>query len=420
MTWSTLARLAALLAVSCGALSCGGPTDAERLQLEIDTTSVHMYLALKVLTVEPERDADVKRARELLDAALVAMGEEKGAGAGLQPSDAIAVGRALWALREIGEAEVKAGRGSKLAPVFNDLGSYAPGVALDRSSDHALLLLALMLAKLHPDGPTPVPAPLLLYEAFMTGEQPLGFAPLEPLARSAQAYAYAGAELCDLAVVHTQQLADKPIVMTDAERQELLTGFTGLGRFAAHASPDAAFAIAFVATMPWWSRIVAHLTTAKCLDGRERKEEATREWQRAIDIAEQVGFAPADLALVRAYIAYRSDDTKRMREHLIVARDSKLLDDQARRDVDALAKHFDEENQDAVTRLFNPLFVTGLVVKMSFTRMKEAGVFDALAATPAFQKARSVVGALETVTTSSEGMLSALWEGASWLKQKLL
>lgn len=412
----------ALIALCASALlagaGCGEPSDTERLQDELDSTSVHLYVALKILAVEPERDADVKSARKLLDTAVTAMTEkpQSADAPSLRPQDALALGRALWALRGLGEAEVELGRDSKLSPVFTDFGKYAPGAQLDRASDHAVLLLALMLAKLHPKSPTPVPHALLLYEAFMTGEAPLAFAPLEPLARSAQAYAYASAELCDLATVHTQQLADHPIQMSDAERAELVQGFMGLGRFAAHASPDAAFALAFVATLPWWSRIVAHLTTARCLDGRDRKADATREWQRAVDVAAQVGFPAEDLALVRAYLAYRSDDAKALREHLIAARSSHLLDDQGRRDLEEVIEHYDADNQDAVTRFLNPLFMTKLVLTMSFERMKQAGLFDALAALPMFEQARSVIGGLQSSVVPEGGVKGVIDAAIGWLK----
>jgi hypothetical protein len=413
-----IARLILSTGCSLALLACGEPTDQERLQEEVQTTSVQLYVALKVLAVEPERNDDVKSARKLLDTAVTAMTDDSKSDEALsiRPADALALGRALWALREIGAAEVKAGRDSTLAPVFTDLGKYAPGAKLDRASDHAVLLLALMLAKLHPKAPTPVPHPLLLYEAWMTGEEPLAFAPLEPLARSAQAYAYASAELCDLAAVHTQQLADQPIVLSDQERAELVSGLGGLGRFAAHASPDATLTLVFVATVPWWSRIVAHLTTARCLDGRERAVEATREWQRAVDVAAQVGFPAEDLALVRAYLAHRSEDDKAMREHLIAARSSHLLDEQAKRDLEKVIEHYDADNQDSVTRLFNPLFVTGLVLSMSYERMKQAGVFDALAAMPAFQQARGVIGTLESAVTPEGGVKSLLQRATAWLK----
>src|SRR5687767_977629 len=108
---------------SLALLACGEPSDQELLQEELQTTSVQLYVALKVLAVEPERNDDVKSARKLLDTAVTAMtAESKGDETlSIRPADALALGRALWVLREIGAAEVEAGRDSTLAPVFTDL-----------------------------------------------------------------------------------------------------------------------------------------------------------------------------------------------------------------------------------------------------------------------------------------------------------
>lgn len=389
--------------------ACREPTDDERLLELIDDPAVHLYAALKVVIVEPGRDPNVARARELLGD----LAEKPGGPSRVRAADTLALGQALWTLRGIGKAEVDAGRSSKLPPLWVD-GFDLPGTTEQlRATDHALLLLGLLVAKLHPKTPTPIPPPVLLYEAWMTGTEPELPAGLDPLARAAQAYAFASNELCDLATVHTGKLAAKPLPKSaDAALRDV---FVGLGRLAAHV-PEAAVLVALVTTLPWWSRVLAHVQTARCLDGRDEHEDATVEWQRAVDVLESAGFPKAELAVLRAYVAYRNDDAAAIHEHLKHARESQLLDDRARKDLDALIEHYDPDNRSALSEFFDTAFLTGFLLKMTHQRLAQAGFYEALEELPVFEQARRTVASVGRVAAPAEGWWARVkaWAGNAW------
>src|SRR5262245_8038547 len=112
-----LALLAGLLCLA--AVGCARRSDEERLRDAIDPLPVHLYAALKVAVLEPGRDADVKAARTLLDEGTESMAARApGALPQVGVADALALGRALWALRGIGQQEVAAGRESTLPPLL--------------------------------------------------------------------------------------------------------------------------------------------------------------------------------------------------------------------------------------------------------------------------------------------------------------
>jgi hypothetical protein len=411
-------RLASAVLLGCvlclGVMGCTRRSDEERLRAAIDVLPVHLYVALKVALLEPERDADVKATRARLDEVRTIMVLRTSTNAGAEHvgvGDALALGRALWALRGIGQQEVAAGRESTLPPLL--AGAEAQLGEIDRGTDHALLLLGLLLAKIHPQSPTPVPQALLLYEAWMTGSDPLSLAALEPTARSAQAYVYASSDLCDLAMAHTAELAQH--ALGEAEREALWRSLEGFGRLASHA-PGAGLTAALAGTLPWWSRILAHVTTARCLDARKQPLEATREWERAVDVAGRAGFPETELSFLRAYLAHRGGDAASLRTHLTSARASSLLDATARGEIDALIEHYAASDSPAPSSLFDSVSLAGFVAKMGYQRMQQVGLFEALAATPAFERARSVVGVLDAGTEPAADAWSRVraWMGAAW------
>lgn len=395
-----------LCVVGLVALGCSPATDEERLKEEVDATPAHLFVALKKAVAADPGDPAVQQAREFLDAVLrpindwasqpaAAQGAATSPPRSVSVAETLALGKALLALRGIGAEELRKWRGSTLSVLAGRESLNDDSLGLP--SEHAMLLMLLTASTLDHKAPVPVPRAALLYEAYMMGEEPLPEAEFEPIARALQAYVYASGELCDLAQSATTALAAHAPTPGGAQLQTLTLGLLGVGRVAAHA-PEAGRAVVIVLlleNLPWISRLLAHSATARCLEQRDEPERALREWQRALDVAESVGIPAEELALFRAYVAYKAGRMDEVRGQLTQAKQSQLLDDPAKRELDLLLEHFDPAQRSALDDFFEPVLLTGHVGGIIHRRLNQQGVYDELARLPALLQLRAVMRALQ-------------------------
>ncbi|MBI4815110.1 MAG: hypothetical protein HY791_02555 [Deltaproteobacteria bacterium] len=379
-------------------------SDEAKLSKLVDRFETHVYVGLKVAALDPERDSEVKEARRLIEELSTTTST-----AGLDARDALVLGKAAWTLRSVGAKEVRRGRDSELPPLLPLLTS---STSIDRSTDHALLLLGLLALKVHPKAPVPVSNALLLYEAWMAGEAPLEPS-LEPIVRAAQAYAMASSDLCDLASKFSD-LLDKTPTGTKGDELARIAGMAiGMGHLAAHAPQEAGLIITLllIEHVPWVLRFVAHVFTARCWDGRKNEERAATEWRRALDVAAGVGVPEAELSFLRAHLALRAGDLAEVKVQLSRAESTTLLDDAERTRLRTLVASIDPD-EGKLEELLSSARIARFITSIVIGRLEAAGALD-VPELKALDPARLWLGVVERSrqhVAGWSGWLRAQWE----------
>jgi hypothetical protein len=293
-----------------------------------------------------------------------------------------------------------------------------------KNSEHGVLLLLLLLTKLDSRSPVPVPPEVLLYEAYMAGNEPVPDALLASLALSAQTAVTAEAELCDVAGRFSDQLVK---LQLDVERGTAYSLFAGVLAAAGStragdpavtegsAVTEAVVVRTLVDALPWGLRLLAHARAALCFDKRDQPDRSRVEWERMVALAGQAGVPEADLALVQAFASYRARDWPATRGHLQRASKSTLLNPEERDQVLLMAERFDEANPGPFETLFDRAFVARTVLAMLNQRLREAGLYDQLAALPEVAAARDALqsvsaAGLETRSAELEAKGAGLWQ----------
>jgi hypothetical protein len=272
-----------------------------------------------------------------------------------------------------------------------------------------VILLAMLVLKFHEKSPAPIPIEVLLYEAWMTDAGTLRLTGLEPPVRAVKAHLYAQRDLCDLAKAETDALADADPQRT---REDVRATMDTIG-----SSPTDEEIRSFVAA----SRALGHGSTALCYLSREEKEKAHEEIQRFVDAAEEAGFPPADTALLRAYLAYEDGDIEATRRYLEQAKESDMLDEDDREDVDELLRYLREENdRDALTDFYDKAFFAAFTARLCLRQLEQSGVAEDLETTPVYSAAYGwVVTAARTIETARNAVPSfsdATEQGKSFLE----
>jgi len=391
-----------LLAVALAFTSCdcGGPkTDEDKLRERVDTTSVHLYVAMKVAITKSGDDPRIDDARERLLRAIAAAQRLVERGADEEPQgqptatepakvaaevlgtgrDAISLATALFELRALGRDIVRERREDELDPVLpillRELDPNDPLAAqVDANTEHGILLLAFWVLKSHEQSPVPIPTEIVLYEAWMTDAGSLGISGLEPLVRAIKAHAYATNELCDLAGAESDALA-----AGDPETRR-----TGLaGAFATFGGPP--MSAEELAALDAASRALAHGSTGICYLDREQEPEARREIARFVDAAEELGVAPEETALVRAWLAWKDGDAEGARRYLELAKQREGITARERAQIDEVIAYARDGDADSMNGFYYRAFFAAFTVRVVLDRLEEAGVLGKLADTQLFR-----------------------------------
>jgi hypothetical protein len=380
----------ALLLSALVTVSCGVDTEDARLRKQVNVTPTHLYAALKIAASAKDGNEDAKRVRHLLKELESGLSKAQGTLGPDAKVDVVALAEvvtALWRLRNAGQSEVERWQNSELS-VLGPEALTGVSEAQRPSVEHAVLLLALMVMKFDPHSPSPVPPEVVLYEAYL----------MEGVARSVQSIVYARETYCDFAGQGTQRLTQVPLVTNGSELRRLAELAVGLGPAAAHV-PSGAVLVAvmiLVENLPWASRLLAHAATAQCFqqsalpDGRQR---SLVEWDRAVEVAAGVGFPPEELAFLRAYLAYQREDFATVQQQLTLARSSRLLNAEERKQLDQLVQHFDPKDRGAIDQFLDPLFVSRWMALLVHHRLQAAGFYRALGEVPALRVVSEVFAA---------------------------
>lgn len=368
MRW--IAGVTALL-VGLAGCRCAEPSDEEKLKERIDTTSVHLYLATKIAILKGDESPDAKVARDALVRALDALhGQPAGTDAQGNPvramtaADALALAKALLVLKQQGQELLESGNEQGMRPILPLLFNPNPRLAevLDLNHEHALLLSGLFIVKFHPRSPAPVPAEVLLYEAWMTRSRDLlpGF---RSFVHMEKAVVYGTNELCNLASDEAKG-ADEEHASYDA----LLATLRVAGSDGAPPTHELDQALGAV-------RALAHGVSAQCHLGRDDKETGLTELDQTLDALEDSGVPAGELALVRAYAAIQRDDPKEARRLLQVAHDYPGTDPKMRADIAVLLDKV-EEDPNVIEKKLGKGWFTYTLAKIVLRRLDELGAFD--------------------------------------------
>lgn len=349
-----------------GACDCGEKSDEEILRERIDTSTVHLYAAAKNAVVD-----DAELGRTILGLVSVVTGGHGPRGSAPSTAsrariatDVVGLARGLLSLRETGQAIVRGEQdeGPPLIPTL--LGGDGPSI--NASTDHALLFVGLWAFKMHPRSPVPLPDEILLFEASRIDADELTMPELETPVHALRSWVYATHELCDLAKRDADALEDR-------DRDSLRRLFVGVGGDELTGDQTRATDAGMTA--------LAHGGTAYCYFGRDEPEKAREELQAFVDAAEEAGATEADLALVRAYLAYHADDLADARRQLELAKTATWMDDERREEIDELIEHLDRDDTGILDRYFDKVFFAQFVARTVFREVERAGVLDAVAET---------------------------------------
>lgn len=404
--------LCVLLVAGC---DCGDKSDEEILAERIDTSSVHLYVAAKVALTKSGDDPQILEARERITALVAAFAAaqqgEAGSAEGLaeaatntmSAAELVALASALYELRATGAEIVRSGSEDDLQPLLPALlqGAGAGDLPLAQdmniSTDHAVFFAGLWVLKVHPRAPTPVPQEILLYEASRIDTEQLDIPGLAIGIHGLRSYTYATNELCDLA----KRDADALESLREASIEELFVAFGG----ARMSEEEQRAGLAGL-------RALAHGSTAYCFFGREEPDEAREELEHFAQAAEDAGASPADLGLIRAYLAYNADDLDEARAQLTLAKQADWIEDDYRADIDELIEHLDREDTDALDAFFDKAFFARFAAELVLREAEEAGLFDSLKETPAYQTVHAFLAATnQALAGGTEGAREAA-EGA--------
>lgn len=435
LRFRTFARACLLFALvslpSVAGCQCGAKkTDEERLKERIDTTSVHLYVGLKIALTKSGASPEVLSAREKLLSVVAAIADYyANADRRAQPVDAATalrntaevtadiaqVALALYRLRGEGAAIVRGEREDELPPLLPTLlaaGAATPELIarLDANGEHAVLLMAFFVLKTHPKSPVPIPDEIVLYEASRTDAATLGFVGLRPIVRAVKAWIFGNGTYCDLAA---REAAGIPDHGDAAWRTAIGDDFRVLG---APPLDDAALTKTHAA-----ARGLAHGEAAVCYFDRDEREKADVELQALVDSAEEAGLSPEDVAPLRAYLAWRHDDMPEAKRQLQLARTSPRIDDRDRAAIDELITYLDNRDP-RFGEHFDRAFFAVFAARLFFDAVERAHLIDQLAETPLYQQTRAFVVSAGRIVGASQQLVprgDSLKKGAGSIYERL-
>ena len=425
--WVAVMLLA--LATACG----GPPTEEERLRTALDTTSVHMYIALKIAVADPARVPEAAAARQkILEATVASIPLVQAAAVGFEnrlrreapplpapevhAADVIVLARALLALRSAGRAMLLDERDRTLPPVLPLLIANTPlastlGVELDANLEHAFLLMTFFTLKMHPKVPIPLPHELLLYEASRTDADTLALESMRTTSHGLKAFVYAQTDLCDLAVRESNAVPDS---FTARDAATLRSDMTRLG--AVVEGLDEAELMRFLHSM----RGMAHGSVALCYLGRDDFARAKPALETFRTSAEAAGIPLAETAPIHAYLAYEAGDMVEAVRFMRIARANPRLGQSERARFDEVIAHLEAHRGDALDAYFDRAFFTIMFVQIALDGVERSGVGDAASDTPLAGALRGYVtyagrslehlrATIPTVPTPSASGASGVW-----------
>jgi hypothetical protein len=404
---------ALLLAAAASSSSClcsRDETDEERLKKRLDTTSVHVYVALKVALTQGATDPAAAqardRARALFDSLRASRRSGEGGGeAAAKPGlgDALELGKALWGLRETG-ARIARGEGDdQVGPLLPGLLAEAGAspeliAAIDANAEHALLLSVMAVLKAHPRSPVPVPVEIVLYEAWKTDPEALKIPGTAAPLHAVKGWLYGTNGFCDLA-----QTEAAAVERANIDPAELVRGLELLG------VPRPTGAEGQATDLAWLDpalEAIGYGAVAICNMDRGDDEKARAATRKLLAAARRAGIDGEELQYLEAYVECGEDDPaagRKRLERLLAARGGKLADHE---DLQVLGAYCEAADATSNEKLRKVVLAAKLVA-IAFEKVEQAEAAERFEQTEAFRAAQDVAATAEAIGDGG-GLLDVL------------
>lgn len=370
-----LALLAVFLLALLDGCTCRKKTDEEVLKQTIDASPVHLWLAAKIAMHPDEGGDDVKTARKHLKLLFEAAEAKDPSKVDIPPKEAAAIVLALWELRGLGKAALAKNDPAVPKPILAAVlkesltkkGELAE--VLDANLEHAIFLVGLIAAKIHPKLAVPVPPEILLYEAWSTHASELPLESLKPLVRSVKAYVYGTSELCDLAAKEADAIGDDPFdAKTIAADAKVFTGEAP--QLPPKSSKELGAAVS----------VLANGATALCYMQRKEADKAVPHVRKTLVAAEALGVATPETDFLRGWVECADGDPEEGKKRL-----AKILADPdtpaRRKDAAALIEANCGKGKGVVAKLVDRAVLASVIGLLALEHLERAGVGDAVADT---------------------------------------
>lgn len=380
-------------------------SDEERILEDIDSTSVHLTLGLKIIASNPGNDPDIIAAQETIQKILKASPAENNSD-GLSLSEIGQLAKIAYQAKGLGEKEVALGKTSdfRFLTILGRFGKNASRPVFNVEQDHAMTLAGMYLLKLYPAIPLPVTKKTLLYEAWMSGDTEVDNEFVNELLLSAQTATFAKNDYCDFAWRKTEAMRQIKIkkINTEAIKENFLSS-GAIGRIAAHApqliAPLTAIILAptILEMTPGTLKIIAHVEVAGCFDRKGNVNKALTQYEYAIETMEDMGVPENELAIFKAFISYKKKDFDETRKHLKNAAKSELLDKRSKQDLIKLADNIESPDDSMVDEYLSSTRLTITFGKIINQRLIDEGVYDNIKDMAQLKRAGDVLSALMAV-----------------------
>ncbi len=393
--------LVVLLSVTEGC-GCRKKTDEEILKERIDVTPVHLWLATKIALREDEGSRDVKEARKHL--MLIVNGARSQDAAvvhELSAKDTAQLAWALYQLRSLGNDALKKDKRDVPKPVLADLlklkGELREALQNEHASnlEHALFLVGLTMAKVHPDLQIPVPPELLLYEAWWTDPDDLDLATAGPIARAFKAYVFGMTELCDLSWKSAKEIGEDGEVF-DAKKIDHDAKLLGMKdvTFDAKEARELGAAVSGL----------ANGSTALCYMKRKEPEKATPPIRRMLKAADTLGLDTPETQFLRGYVECDDGDPKEGRQLLEKLREHPTTNKRRRAAIEAMLERCGK-GKGGVGKVLDRVMLAQVIFELSMDHFERSGGVDALKQTPL---AKTILGLTSAVGGAVENAKSTV------------
>jgi hypothetical protein len=375
----TLFVLLVLCATLLDGCLCRKKSDEEKLKAMIDATPVHLWLSAKIAMHPDEGDEKTKEARKAIKSLIHAAQTKDTGQVELGPKEAASIAISLWELRGLGKDAFKKDKVDVPKPVIAaTLENEAFDKMLDAYTEHALFLMALTIAKVHPKLAVPVPPEVLLYEAWWADATKVTLTTLAPMVRGFKAYVYGTSELCDLAEKEASKIPTSGSMFSS---ETLASDFEKLfGQKVTFTEDQTDHSGAAIAAL-------ANGATAVCYLQRDEVDKANPPLRRMLDAADHLGIDDEGTTFLRGYVECADGDAKVGEKNLKKIIDDKKAPTRLRDAASILLSRCGKKGP--MGKALDRVALATAISLIALHHLEQAGVVDAVAAS---KVARTLVG----------------------------
>jgi hypothetical protein len=394
--FARVALITSVVLSLAGCLCSREPTDEERLMKQIESTKVHVYVALKVALAGGADDQATRDARQKARALVEKLGQARrgdGEAGSVGLGDAVDLGKALWELRQTG-ARIVRGEGEEsgtvIPAVLAEAGARPELVAaIDANGEHALFLIVMSVLKVHPRSPIPIPAEILLYEAWKTDPSKVKIPGMVAPLHAVKAWVYGTNGYCDLARTESGAAEKAGLDPAQLKKGLELIGFPDDG-----AGGDLSWVEAAV-------EMVSHGATAICNLKRGDDTEARAAVRRFVASAREAGLDGEELEYLETYVECGDGQVAAGRARLdkmLAARGGQLAEHEDLQLLGAYCDAAGSTSNETLRKVVLASKLAGLAVE----KARRAGAVEELEQTDVYRAVEGVAAAGEAMDEAGD------------------